>query len=131
MRVLVILHEVLLVGVRVGVGLLVVAVLVLMLDVLVIVQNVRMRMRDIPVGMFVSVLCGHGSLRSWSYFSDEEPQINANLFGPRYSILHTLRGLASFFWVTQLNAAPLQVTKQPNCLSFLPGLEGDMDACAP
>lgn len=68
-----ILREVLLVGVRVGVGLLVVAVLVLMLDVLVIVQHVCVRMRRIIVGVLVSVLRCHCLPRPWSCLSDKAP----------------------------------------------------------
>lgn len=54
-RVFVILYEAALMGVRVRVGLPVVAVFVFVLDVLMIMQDVRVRMRHIPV----RVLRGH------------------------------------------------------------------------
>jgi hypothetical protein len=62
-RVFVILDQACLVSVWMGMGLPVVAVFVLVLDVVVVVQDVGMRMRLIPMGMLMGVLCGHHSLR--------------------------------------------------------------------
>jgi hypothetical protein len=62
-RVFVILDQALLVSVWMGMGLPVVAVFVLVLDVVVVVQDVGMRMRLIPMGVLMGVLCGHHLLR--------------------------------------------------------------------
>jgi hypothetical protein len=59
--VFVILYEAALMGVRVGVGLPIVSVFVRMLDMLVIMQDVGVRMRHIPMGVFVSVFRGHST----------------------------------------------------------------------
>jgi hypothetical protein len=56
--VFVILYEVALMGMRVCVGLPVMAVLVLVLNMVMIMQDVRVRMRHIPVGVLVNVLRG-------------------------------------------------------------------------
>ena len=59
-RVFVSVLKVLFVDVRVLVGLSAVTVLVLVLDVLMIVQDVRVRMRHVPVCVLMGVLCcGH------------------------------------------------------------------------
>lgn len=52
-------YEVSLMNVRMHVSLPAVTVLMLMLNVLMLVQNVRVRMRYIPVAVLVSVLRGH------------------------------------------------------------------------
>jgi hypothetical protein len=62
-RVFVILDQARLVSVWMGMGLPVVAVFVLVLDVVVVVQDVGMRMRLIPMGVLMGVLCGHHLLR--------------------------------------------------------------------
>jgi hypothetical protein len=59
-RVLVNVLEILFVDVRVGVGLPVVAVFMLVLNVFVIVQDMRVRMRHIPMSVLMAVLhSGH------------------------------------------------------------------------
>jgi hypothetical protein len=60
-RVFVILYEAALMGMRVVVGLPVVAVFVFVLDVFMIVQDVRVRMRHIPVRVLVCVFRGHSA----------------------------------------------------------------------
>jgi hypothetical protein len=91
-RVLVILFEAALVVVRVRVGLPVVAVFVFVLDVLMIMQDVRVCMRDIPVRVLVSVLCGHFIAPFLTVSIRRGPSILGELIGPVNWMLHAAHG---------------------------------------
>jgi hypothetical protein len=103
-RVFVSVHKFIVVGMRVRVGLSVVTVFVLVLDVVMIVQDVRVRMRYVPVRVLMTVLCcGHSfaPFSTLSFFESPKPHVD----GPSTkSRLHAGQGLLATFLSPQFNA---------------------------
>ncbi len=112
-----ILYEAVLMGVWVRVGLPVVAVFVLVLNVFMIMQDVRVRMRHIPVRVLVCMLRGH-SAPFLTVSIRRGPRTTFELNGPPNRCYTPSANHRQLFAATELNASTLQLTNRRNYLSL-------------